>query len=103
MPEATLKAILETGLLTEDEVRRAAACAVEAGIDFVKTSTGYGPRGATEEDVRLLRAAVGDRCRVKASGGIRTRAQALALVAAGADRIGTARGPDLVDDRGLSP
>ncbi len=96
VPEAVLKAILETGLLTEDEIRRAAACAVEAGLDFVKTSTGYGPRGATVEDVRLLREAAGGRCRVKASGGIRTREQALALVAAGADRIGTSRGPDLL-------
>ena len=96
VPEAVLKVIIETGHLTEDEVRRAAACAVEAGLDFVKTSTGYGPRGATPEDVRLLRSAVGERCRVKASGGIRTRAQALALVAAGADRLGTSRGPDLL-------
>jgi deoxyribose-phosphate aldolase len=94
--EGVLKAILETGLLTEDEVRRACACAVEAGLDFVKTSTGYGPRGATVEDVRLLRTTVGERCRVKASGGIRTREQALALVAAGADRIGTSRGPAIV-------
>jgi deoxyribose-phosphate aldolase len=62
---------------------------VEAGLDFVKTCTGYGPRGATLDDVRLLRAAVGGRCRVKASGGIRTRAQALAFVEAGADRVGT--------------
>jgi deoxyribose-phosphate aldolase len=96
VPEAVLKVILETGVLSEDEVRRAAACAVDAGLDFVKTSTGYGPRGATPEDVRLLRSAVGERCRVKASGGIRTREQAIALVAAGADRIGTSRGPDLV-------
>ena len=96
VPEAVLKVILEMGLLTEDEVRRAAECAVEAGLDFVKTSTGFGPRGATVEDVRLLRSAVCQRCRVKASGGIRTREQALALVAAGADRIGTSRGPDLV-------
>jgi len=95
-PEATLKVILETGLLTEDEIRRAAKCAVEAGLDFVKTSTGFGPRGATVEDVRLLRSVVGARCRVKASGGIRTRAEALALVAAGADRIGTSRGPEIV-------
>jgi len=96
VPEATLKVILETGLLTEDEVRRAAECAVEAGLDFVKTSTGYGPRGATVEDVLLLRSVVGERCRIKASGGIRTRAEALALVAAGADRIGTSRGPEIV-------
>jgi deoxyribose-phosphate aldolase len=99
VPEAVLKAILETGLLTEDEARRAAACAAEAGLDFVKTSTGYGPRGATPGDVRLLRDAVAGRCRVKASGGIRTREQALALVAAGADRIGTSRGPDLLGPR----
>ena len=96
VPEAVLKVILETGLLTPDEARRAAACAVEAGLDFVKTSTGYGPRGATVDDVRLLREAVGGRCRIKASGGIRTREQALALVAAGADRIGTSCGPDLL-------
>jgi deoxyribose-phosphate aldolase len=95
-PEAVLKAILETGFLTEDEVRRAAACAVEAGLDFVKTSTGYGPRGATVGDVTLLRAASGGRCRVKASGGIRTREQAMALVAAGADRIGTSCGPAIL-------
>jgi deoxyribose-phosphate aldolase len=96
VPEATLKAILETGLLTPEEIRRAAECAVEAGLDFVKTSTGFGPRGATVEDVRLLRAAVGERCRIKASGGIRTREAALALVAAGADRIGTSNGPGIV-------
>jgi len=96
VPEARLKVILETGLLGEDEIRRACALAVESGLDFVKTCTGYGPRGATVEDVRLLRAAVGDRCRVKASGGIRTREQALALVAAGADRLGTSRGRELL-------
>lgn len=89
VPEAVLKVILETGALTEEEVRRACGCAAEAGLDFVKTSTGFGPRGATEGDVRVLRDAVGGRCRVKASGGIRTREQALALLAAGADRIGT--------------
>ncbi len=103
VPEATLKVILETGLLAEDEIRRAAACAVEAGLDFVKTSTGYGPRGATVEDVRLLRSAVGERCRIKASGGIRTRAEALALVAAGADRLGTSRGPEIVAEAGSDP
>jgi len=96
VPEAVLKVILETGLLTPGEATRAAGFAVEAGLDFVKTSTGFGPRGATVEDVRLLRAAVGTRCRVKASGGIRTREQAVALLEAGADRIGTSRGPEIV-------
>jgi len=89
VPEATLKVILETGALTEEEIRRSCAAAVEAGLDFVKTCTGLGPRGATVEDVRLLRECVGEGCRVKAAGGIRTREQALLLHAAGADRIGT--------------
>ncbi len=97
VPEATLKAILETGLLTGDEVRRAAEAAIEAGLDFVKTSTGFGPRGAPPADVRLLRSVVGERCRIKASGGIRTREEAAALVAAGADRIGTSRGREIVE------
>lgn len=83
-----VKAILETGLLTEDEIVRAAEAAVAAGVAFVKTSTGFGHGGATVEAVRLLRRTVGDRARVKAAGGIRTREQALAMLEAGADRIG---------------
>jgi len=83
-----VKAILETGLLAEEEVVRAAEAAVQAGAAFVKTSTGFGHGGATVETVRLLRRAVGDRARVKASGGIRTYEQAVALLDAGADRLG---------------
>lgn len=84
-----VKAILETAVLTPDEIVRAAEVAVEAGAAFVKTSTGFGPGGATVETVRLLRETVGERARVKASGGIRTHEQALAMLAAGADRLGT--------------
>jgi len=80
----TLKVILETGLLTRAETEEAARLAVAEGADFLKTSTGFGPRGATVEDVALLRRFG----RVKAAGGIRTFAQANALVEAGAERLG---------------
>jgi deoxyribose-phosphate aldolase len=81
--------ILETALLRPEEKIRAARLAVEAGADFVKTSTGFGPGGATVEDVALLRQAVGPTIGVKASGGIRTAEQAIALIEAGATRLGT--------------
>jgi deoxyribose-phosphate aldolase len=85
---ARLKVILETAALAAPEKAAAAALCVAAGVAFVKTSTGFGPGGATVDDVALLRAVVGDRAGVKASGGIRSAAQALAMVAAGATRIG---------------
>ena len=84
-----VKAILEVCYLAEDEVRKACELALRAGVDFVKTSTGFGPSGATVEAVKLMRAVVGDRAGVKASGGIRTFEQALAMMEAGADLIGT--------------
>ena len=94
---AIVKAILETGRLTDDQKRAAARVAVEAGAHFVKTSTGFGPGGATVEDVRLLREVVGPAHGVKASGGIRSTDQALALLQAGASRLGTSAGPTLLD------
>jgi deoxyribose-phosphate aldolase len=87
-----LKVILETALLDEPLIVRAATLAVDEGADYVKTSTGFGPGGATEAAVRLLRQTVGDRARVKASGGIRDLAAARRMVEAGADRIGTSSG-----------
>ncbi len=84
-----LKVILETGALEPAKVREAAALAVGAGADYLKTSTGFGPTGARIPDVRLLRQVAGRRCGVKAAGGIRSYEQAEALLAAGADRIGT--------------
>lgn len=85
---AVLKVILETCLLDDGQKRRACTLAEAAGLDFVKTSTGFSTGGATEADVALMRNAVGPTVGVKASGGIRTRAQALAMVRAGASRLG---------------
>lgn len=84
-----VKVILETALLTDGEKIAACEVAMEAGAHFVKTSTGFGPGGATVEDVRLMRGVVGDRLGVKASGGIRDRATALRMIEAGATRLGT--------------
>nr|WP_072513964.1 deoxyribose-phosphate aldolase [Ndongobacter massiliensis] len=91
-----LKVILETCLLTQEEKQRACRLAVEAGADFVKTSTGFSTGGATVEDVRLMKETVGDACQVKASGGVRTRADALAMIEAGASRIGASSGIAIV-------
>jgi deoxyribose-phosphate aldolase len=92
------KVIIETGSLTQEEITRACEIAARIGAEFVKTSTGYGPRGATAEDVRLMRQAVGSRCRIKASGGIKDLATLSALVEAGAERIGTSAGPAIMEE-----
>ncbi|TDN38375.1 deoxyribose-phosphate aldolase [Hymenobacter sp. UV11] len=86
---ALLKVIIETALLTEEGMETAARLCAEAGAHFVKTSTGFASRGASVADVELLRRVLPPHIRIKASGGIRTRDQALALLAAGADRLGT--------------
>jgi deoxyribose-phosphate aldolase len=96
--EASVKVILETGYLDDAQKAIAAQIAVAAGADFVKTSTGFGPEGATIEDVRLLRSVVGPKVGVKASGGIRTLDEALAMIAAGADRIGTSSTATILDE-----
>ena len=93
-----VKVILETGLLSDEEKRKACSAAVEAGAKYVKTSTGFGHGGATVEDIRLMRESVGDKCRIKASGGIRDYATAKAMVEAGADRLGTSSGVAIVKD-----
>jgi deoxyribose-phosphate aldolase len=87
--ERPVKLILETGYLDREEIALGCELAVEAGLQFVKTSTGFGPRGATVEDVRLLREICGTAIRIKASGGIKSLQQATDLLAAGADRLGT--------------
>ena len=93
-----IKAILEMGLLTEEEKRIAAQICLEAGAAFLKTSTGWNG-GATVADVRLLREIAQDRVGIKASGGIRTIEQALELILAGATRLGTSRGVELLRQR----
>ncbi len=88
----TVKVIIETCLLTKDEIVKACELSVEAGAAFVKTSTGFSTGGALVEDVALMKKTVGDRAKVKASGGIRTYEQAMELINAGADRIGAGNG-----------
>lgn len=94
----TVKAILETTLLTDAEKRLAAEICMEAGSAFLKTSTGWNG-GATVADVRLLKEVSRERVGIKASGGIRTSDQALELIVAGATRLGTSHGPDLIRQR----
>ena len=89
---ALVKVILETCLLTEPEKVRACEVAKAAGADFVKTSTGFSKGGATVEDVRLMRQVVGPEMGVKASGGVRTFADAVAMIEAGANRLGASSG-----------
>lgn len=101
--QALVKVILETGLLTPDQQAQAARVAKRAGAHFVKTSTGYAGQGATVEAVRILRNSVGTEVGVKASGGIRTRADALAMVQAGASRIGASAGAKLLSEGAQAP
>ncbi len=93
---AAVKVIIETGLLTEEEKRRACEAVIAGGAQFVKTSTGFGPGGATVADVRLFKEVVGDQIGIKAAGGIRSREQALEFIAAGATRLGTSAGIAIV-------
>ena len=88
----TVKVIIEACLLTDEEKSLACKLAMAAGADFVKTSTGFSTGGATVADVKLMRAAVGPNFGVKAAGGIRTRKDALAMIEAGANRIGASAG-----------
>ena len=91
-----LKVIIETCLLTDEEKVRACQLSKEAGADFVKTSTGFSTGGATAHDVALMRAAVGPDMGVKASGGVRTHEDLIAMVEAGANRIGTSNGTKII-------
>ncbi|MFV0560423.1 MAG: deoxyribose-phosphate aldolase [Enterococcus sp.] len=86
---ALVKVIIETALLTQDEIVKACELAKAAGADFVKTSTGFSTGGAKVEDVRLMRETVGPEMSVKASGGIHNETEALAMIEAGANRLGT--------------
>ena len=92
------KVILETCYLTDEQKRLVCQMALEEGADFVKTSTGFAPGGATVEDIRLMRAVVGEKLGVKASGGIRDLKTALAMIEAGATRLGTSSGVAIVEE-----
>jgi len=97
---ALTKVILETALLTDEEKVKACLLAKRAGADFVKTSTGFSKGGATVGDIALMRKVVGSAMGVKASGGVRTREEALAMVASGADRIGASASVKIVSGDG---
>ena len=95
--EIIVKVIIETAYLTRDEKIIACKLVKEAGADFVKTSTGFFGKGATVEDVRLMRQTVGKNMGVKAAGGIRTYADAVAMIEAGANRIGTSTAVAIIE------
>ena len=94
--DGLLKVILETGHMDPDQIAAASKLSEAAGAHFVKTSTGFGPRGASVEDIRIMRASVAPEVGVKASGGIRNLDSALALIEAGADRLGTSGSVSLI-------
>ena len=95
--DKTLKVIIETCLLTDEEKVKACECILEAKADFVKTSTGFSTNGATFEDVALLKKTVGDRCLIKAAGGVRSKDDFNRMIELGANRIGTSSGTKLIE------
>jgi deoxyribose-phosphate aldolase len=92
-----LKVIIETAYLSDQEIEKACKLCADAGADFVKTSTGFAPSGATEENVALMKRSIPPTVGIKASGGIKTFEQALAMINAGATRIGTSSGVSIVE------
>jgi deoxyribose-phosphate aldolase len=96
-PSTVVKVIIETCLLTDEEKCIASKLALEAGADFIKTSTGFSIGGAVVKDIKLMREIAGDKMKVKASGGIRDYNSFMSMVEAGADRIGTSNGVNIVE------
>jgi len=96
--KALVKVIIETCYLTEDEKLRACEVVLRGGAGFVKTSTGFGTGGATTEDIKLIRKAVGTKLRIKASGGIHSYHNAIQMLDAGSDRIGASSGVAIVSE-----
>jgi len=94
-----IKIIVETSILSDDELVRVCEILLEHKPDFIKTNTGFGPRGVSVRDVFLIRRVVGDKLKIKASGGVRNAVEALNLVVFGADVIGTSSGIEIIRDR----
>jgi deoxyribose-phosphate aldolase len=90
------KVIIETAYLNDEEIITATKICCDAGVDFVKTSTGYAPAGATVEQIKLIKSSISPGVGIKASGGIKTKAQAIEMIEAGASRIGTSAGVKIV-------
>lgn len=97
--DITLKVIIETCLLSDENKKTACQLIMKAGADFVKTSTGFSTGGATKEDIELFKAVVEDNCLIKASGGVRTIDDAIVMIEAGANRIGTSGGVSIVNGK----
>jgi deoxyribose-phosphate aldolase len=93
-----LKVIIETAYLSDEEIIEACKLCTDAGVDIVKTSTGFAPSGAKVEHIKLMRSVLPQHVGIKASGGIKTKEQALAMIEAGADRLGTSSGIKIVTD-----
>ena len=91
------KVIIETAYLTDEEIKKAAKMCVDTGTDIVKTSTGFAPAGAKVEHVKLIKSVIPSTVGIKASGGVKNRADAEAMIAAGADRLGTSSGVEIVN------
>lgn len=94
--ETIVKFIIETGFLTDLEIKKASQLVVESGADFVKTCSGLGPRGASLKDVELIKAAIGDQVKIKVAGGIDTYQKAVDFIQAGAGQIGTSHAVEIV-------
>ena len=94
----TVKVIFENCYLTDDEKKKLCEIALKVKPDFIKTSTGFGDGGATIEDVKLMKSMVGDKIKVKASGGIRDLDTVLKIIEAGAERIGTSSGVKIIEE-----
>jgi deoxyribose-phosphate aldolase len=92
------KAIIETCYLIDEEKQRAVEIALEAGAEFIKTSTGFGPRGASADDVRIIKGLVGEKAGIKAAGGIKTLKEVFSMLDAGATRIGTSAGARIMKE-----
>lgn len=97
--DITLKVIIETCLLSDEHKKTACELIIKAGADFVKTSTGFGAGGATKQDIELFKTTVEDNCLIKASGGVRTIDDAIVMIEAGANRIGTSGGVSIVNGK----
>jgi deoxyribose-phosphate aldolase len=93
-----VKFIIETGLLSDEEIKEASLLVLSSGADFVKTNSGLGPRGASLEDIRLIKEVVGGQIKIKAAGGIDTQKEAMAFIEAGVNRIGTSHAVEIIED-----
>ena len=92
-----VKFIIETGLLTNEEIKKASELVLRSGADFVKTCSGMGPRGASLEDIKIIKSVVGGKIKIKAAGGIDTYQEAIDFIKAGVDRIGTSKAIEILE------